>query len=96
MRPTAATDECFTVTPVTPALDTQAGGFTVDFGQPVHGHGDARRYGATSRAPMAGSTGPTRSINATNGAPAGGTITFTLLKANCTTLATGTGTNPQP
>ena len=27
--------------------------------------------------------------------PAGGTITFTLYKADCTTLATGTGTNPQ-
>jgi hypothetical protein len=38
----------------------------------------------------------TPAINPTTpGAPAGGTITFALYKDDCTTLATGTGTNPQ-
>jgi hypothetical protein len=38
----------------------------------------------------------TPAINPTTaGGPAGGTITFTLYKADCSTLAAGTGTNPQ-
>ena len=79
-------NECFTVTPVTPALPTTAGPDVV-LGNPVT---DTAALSGTSNQPGTPAINPT-----TAGAPAGGTITFTLLKDNCTTLATGTGTNPQ-
>jgi hypothetical protein len=79
-------NECFTVTPVTPALPTTAGPDVV-LGNPVT---DTAALSGTSNQPGTPAINP-----ATAGAPAGGTITFTLVKADCTTLATGTGTNPQ-
>jgi hypothetical protein len=79
-------NECFTVTPVTPALPTTAGPDVV-LGNPVT---DTAALGGTSNQPGTPAINPT-----TAGAAAGGTITFTLLKADCTTLATGTGSNPQ-
>jgi hypothetical protein len=79
-------NECFTVTPVTPPLTTTAGPGVV-LGNPVT---DTAGLSGTSNQPGTPPINPT-----TAGAPAGGTITFTLLKADCTTLATGTGTNPQ-
>ncbi|MFY0562200.1 hypothetical protein ACN28E_00025 [Archangium lansingense] len=78
--------ECFEVLPVTPTLDTQAVAPSVAFGQPVQ---DTATLSGTATQPGA----PV--INGPSGPPAGGTITFTLVKADCTTLATGTGTNPQ-
>ncbi len=88
------TGECFEVLPVQTTLDTQAVASPVDFGQPVQ---DNATLGNTATQPGTdgGVDGTYLSINATNGAAAGGKITFTLLKADCTTLATGTGTNPQ-
>jgi hypothetical protein len=89
----ASSGECFEVLPVTPPLDTQAVASPVNLGQPVQ---DNATLSGTATQP--GTNGPNAtypSINATNGAPAGGVIRFTLLKADCTTLATGTGTNPQ-
>jgi hypothetical protein len=79
-------NECFTVTPVTPALPTTAGPNVV-LGNPVT---DTAALSGTSNQPGTPAINPT-----TAGAPAGGTITFTLVKNDCTTLATGTGTNPQ-
>jgi hypothetical protein len=79
-------NECFTVTPVRPALPTTAGPSVV-LGSPVT---DTAALSGTSTQPGTPAINPT-----TAGAPAGGTITFTLVKADCTTLATGTGTNPQ-
>jgi hypothetical protein len=79
-------NECFTVTPVTPSLPTTAGPDVV-LGNPVT---DSAVLSGTSNQPGTPAINPT-----TAGAPAGGTITFTLLKNDCTTLATGTGTNPQ-
>jgi hypothetical protein len=79
--------ECFTITPRTPALTTQAGAGPVDFGQPVT---DTATLTGTANEPGTPVINPT-----TAGGPAQGTITFTLYKADCTTLATGTGTNPQ-
>ena len=79
-------NECFTVTPVTPALPTTAGPDVV-LGNPVT---DSANLSGTSNQPGTPAINPT-----TAGAPAGGTITFTLLKDDCSTLATGTGTNPQ-
>jgi hypothetical protein len=81
-----AVNECFTVTPVTPALPTTAGPDVV-LGNPVT---DTAALSGTSNQPGTPAINPT-----TAGAPAGGTITFTLLKNDCSTLATGTGTNPQ-
>jgi hypothetical protein len=80
------TNECFTVTPVTPALPTTAGPDVV-LGNAVT---DTAALSGTSNQPGTPAINPT-----TAGAPAGGTITFTLVKSDCTTLATGTGTNPQ-
>jgi hypothetical protein len=80
------TNECFTVTPVTPALPTTAGPDVV-LGNPVT---DTAALSGTSNQPGTPAINPS-----TAGAPAGGTITFTLVKDDCTTLATGTGTNPQ-
>lgn len=86
--------ECFLVNPRTPTLTTQAGAATVDFGQPVT---DTATLTGTAHKPgTGGPAGSNGSINpATLGGDATGTITFTLYKADCTTPATGTGTNPQ-
>ncbi|HEX7197156.1 MAG TPA: hypothetical protein VF364_10055 [Candidatus Limnocylindria bacterium] len=86
--------ECFLITPRQPTLTTQAGAGPVDFGQPVT---DTATLGNTAHQPgTGGPTGSNGSINAaTLGGDADGLITFTLYKADCTTLATGTGTNPQ-
>jgi hypothetical protein len=82
----SSTTECFTVTPVTPTLTTTAGSSPVNLGQPV-----------TDTASLTGTATQPGSpiINGPAGAAAGGSISFTLLKADCSTLATGTGTNPQ-
>jgi hypothetical protein len=85
--------ECFEVLPVTPALDTAAVTSPVNLGQPVQDN--ATLSGTATQPGTNGGNATYPSINATNGALAGGKITFTLLKANCTDLATGTGTNPQ-
>jgi len=77
--------ECFSVNPVTPSLPTTAGP-DVLLGNAVT---DTATLSGTSTQPG------TPVINGPPGAPAGGTITFTLLKNDCSTLATGTGTNPQ-
>jgi hypothetical protein len=79
-------NECFTVIPVTPSLPTTAGP-DVTLGNPVT---DTAALSGTSKQPGTPVINPT-----TAGAPAGGTISFALYKADCTTLATGTGTNPQ-
>ena len=81
--------ECFTVIPVTPALATTAGP-AVPLGTAVT---DSATLGQTATQPA----NPVINLTGTGGAPAGGTIQFTLLKADCTTLATGTplGGNPQ-
>jgi hypothetical protein len=79
-------NECFTVTPVQPALKTTAGEDVV-LGNPVT---DTAVLSNTSDQPGTPAINPT-----TPGAPAGGSITFTLLKDDCTTPATGTGSNPQ-
>lgn len=80
--------ECFTVNPVTPELSTQAVAAAVNFGQAVQDNATLAGAATQPAAPVINTTG-------TSGAAAGGTIEFTLLKADCTTLATGTGTNPQ-
>ena len=82
----ASATECFTVNPVTPNLATTAGA-DVLLGNPVT---DTAALSGTANQPGTPVINPT-----TAGAKAGGTITFTLLKNDCTTLATGTGTNPQ-
>lgn len=86
--------ECFVITPRQPTLTTQAGAGPVNFGLPVT---DTATLGNTAHQPgTGGPAGSNGSINAaTLGGDADGTITFTLYKADCTTLATGTGTNPQ-
>jgi hypothetical protein len=78
--------ECFTVNPVTPTLATQAGTSPVSLGTAIS---DTATLTGTASAP--GTNGPNStypSINATNGAPAGGTITFTAFGPNdCSTVA---------
>lgn len=86
--------ECFEVLPVTPTLDTAVVASPVNFGQAVQDNATLTGT-ATQPGTNGGHNGTYLSINATNGAPAGGKITFTLLKNDCSTLATGTGTNPQ-
>jgi hypothetical protein len=72
-------NECFTVTPVTPALATTAGP-DVLLGNPVT---DTATLSGTANQPGTPAINPT-----TPGAPAGGTITFTLYGPNnCTTVA---------
>ncbi|GAB3059509.1 hypothetical protein GCM10027053_21740 [Intrasporangium mesophilum] len=91
--PSTSTSECFVVNPRQTTLSTQAGASPVDFGQPVT---DTATLGNTANRPGSGGIGSDGSINPTTpGGPAGGKITFTLFKADCSTLATGTGTNPQ-
>ena len=87
--------ECFLITPRKAGLSTTAGAGPVNFGQPVTDTGTL-----SNTANHQGSDGPAGSADGsinpkTAGGPAGGTLTFTLLKNDCTTLATGTGTNPQ-
>lgn len=82
----SASTECFTVTPVTPAIDTQAVDPEVDFGQAVQDNATLSGTATQPGSPV---------IEGPAGPAAGGTIRFTLLKADCSTLATGTGTNPQ-
>jgi hypothetical protein len=88
--------ECFEVLPVTPPLDTQAVSSPVTLGDPVQ---DNATLSGTATQPGndGGFNGTYTSINATNGAAAGGHITFTLLGPNdCTTVTSnGSGTNPQ-
>ncbi len=88
-----STGECFTVTPKQPTLSTQAGSGPVDFGNPVT---DTATLGNTANHQGSGGVGSDQSINpAAPGGAAGGSITFTLVKSDCSTAATGTGTNPQ-
>jgi len=76
-------NECFTVTPVQPQLATTAGP-DVELGNPVT---DTATLTGTSNQPGTPVINPT-----TPGAPAGGTITFTLLGPNdCTTVAFTSG-----
>lgn len=86
--------ECFVITPLQPTLSTQAGAGPVDFGNPVT---DTATLANTAHQP--GSNGPAGSNGTINptalGGDADGTLTFTLYKDDCSTLATGTGTNPQ-
>ena len=87
--------ECFLILPRTASLVTQAGAGPVDFGNPIT---DTATLTNTANRP--GSGGPAGStdgsINPTTpGGGATGTITFTLYRNDCTTLATGTGLNPQ-
>ena len=87
--------ECFLITPKTATVVTQAGTTPVDLGQAVT---DVATLTGTANAK--GSGGPDGSTDGsinpgTAGAKAGISITFTLVKNDCTTLATGTGTNPQ-
>jgi hypothetical protein len=117
----SSTGECFTVNPVTPTLATTAVDCTthaaltgaVAFGTAVCDKGTLGT--PTSTATQPGTNGGTTpgvvgsvypSINATNGAAAGGAITFTLRgpdsvgppRTCSTTTATGTaspGTNPE-
>lgn len=79
-------NECFTVTPVTPALPTTAGPDVV-LGQAVS---DTAALNGSANQPGTPAINPT-----TPGAAAGGTISFALYNNDCSTLATGTGTNPQ-
>jgi prealbumin domain-containing protein len=73
------TNECFTVTPVTPMLATTAGP-GVDLGNPIT---DTATLTGTANEPGTPVINPT-----TPGGPAGGTITFTLYGPNdCTTVA---------
>jgi hypothetical protein len=69
----------------------------VDFGQPLF---DVATLTGTANQPgtNGGFMGTYTSINATNGAPANGSITFRLVgpdPADCNTLAGGTGSNPE-
>ena len=80
------TNECFTVTPVTPSLPTTAGP-DVNLGSPVT---DTAELSGTSNQPGTPAINPT-----TAGAPAGGTIEFTLYEDDCTTVAAGTSTQSE-
>jgi len=86
--------ECFVVAPRPTALATAAGAGPVNFGQPV-----TDTAVLTNTANHQGSGGPAGSTDgsinpATAGGPASGTITFTLMKSDCRTVASGTGQNP--
>jgi hypothetical protein len=104
----ASEGECFEVLPVTPALSTQAVGplstpvsGPVPFGDPLY---DQATLAGTAHQPGIDGDGDVNgdyvSINATMDTPADGTITFELrgpdgLTLDCTTVATGTGDNPE-
>jgi hypothetical protein len=94
-------NECFEVMPVTPDLSTQAVDSSGDpltgdvpFGDAVY---DEASLSGTANQP--GDDGPSLeypTIDATNGAFANGTIDFTLIgPGDCTTVATGSGSNPE-
>ena len=85
-------DECFTITPVDPTLDTLAGTSPVDLGDPVT---DTATLAGTANQPGTGGIGTNGSINPeTAGGPADGTITFTLVKQDdCSTLAASNDAN---
>ncbi|HEY6596137.1 MAG TPA: hypothetical protein VI011_18860 [Asanoa sp.] len=75
-----STTECFTVTPVQPALSTQAGAGPVPLGQPIT---DTATLSGTANQPGTPVINPT-----TAGPPADGTITFTAYGPNnCSTVA---------
>jgi hypothetical protein len=97
--PKNATDqsECFNVGPRTPHLATCSGSFDtstgvctpasdVDFGNSVS---DNAHLTGTADRPGSGGIGSDGSINGTGQVHAGGSITFKLFKADCTTLAAG-------
>jgi hypothetical protein len=100
----ATVAECFEVTPVTPTLSTAASGPTgeplsgaVPFGTALY---DTAYLAGTANEPGddgGDGAGHYLSINATNGAAADGSITFTLLgPGDCSTVATGSsGDNPE-
>jgi hypothetical protein len=86
--------ECLQVNPRQSALVTAAGAGPVDFGNAVTD--TATLSNTVHEQGTGGPSGSDGSINPTTlGGDAGGTITFTLYKSDCSTLATGTGTNPQ-
>jgi hypothetical protein len=85
------TNECFTVKPVEPALPTTAGPDVV-LGNAVT---DTATLSGTANQPATPAIQYPTTTPPTLGPKAGGTITFTLLKDDCSTLATGTGDNPQ-
>ena len=74
--------ECFEVLPVTPSLDTAAVTSPVNLGDAAQDN--ATLSGTATQPGTNGGNATYPSINATNGAAAGGKITFTLLKADCT------------
>lgn len=78
--------ECFEVLPVTPTLSTQVVTSPVAFGQAVQDNATISGLATQPGNPIIGGGA---------GSAAGGTITFTLYKNDCTSVATGTGTNPQ-
>ena len=84
--------ECFTISPVTPTLDTDAGDGPVDFGQAVTDTATLSNAAKEPGSNGANTTYPT--INATNGAFVG-TIGFTLKGPDGGTPACST-TNAQP
>jgi len=94
----SSSNECFTVTPVSPTLDTQATDANgaaltgpVSFGSTVY---DTATLALAATEPGTNGNATYPSINATNGAFAGN-IVFTLVGPNdCATTATGTGSNP--
>ena len=88
----SSSGECFTVNPRQPHIVTQAGASPVDFGNPVT---DTATLTNTANQPGTGGLGD-GSINPTTpGGPAGGTISFTLFKDDCTTVAVAlAGTTP--
>jgi hypothetical protein len=105
-RTDSSAGECFSVKPVTPGLDTQAVASSVNFGSAIQDNATlGTGTGVTSTATQPGTNGPNATyptINATNGAPAGGKITFTLFGPSSTGCGTQTSnsttagdTNPQ-
>ena len=97
----SSTGECFEVLPVQPTLDTVAVDANgdpltgpVDFGSAVY---DKAILSGTAYKPGTDGADTTYpSIEATMDTPANGSITFTLLGPDdCSTLASGTGTNPE-
>ena len=93
------TGECFEVLPVRPTLRTSAVASPIDFGQPAEDRATLGLPPNTSTSTQPGSNGGFNgaytSINATNGAAAGGVIKFTLYKNDCTTPAVAkSGTTP--
>jgi hypothetical protein len=82
----SSASECFIVNPVTPTLSTTASG-TVEIGNAIS---DTAILGGTANQPGTGGGGTDGSINTTNGALAGGSITWTAYGPNsCTTVAFG-------